>query len=62
MTEEQKAQMYGQLLNQHTKLHNKINEIKGQNIDPTPNQLKEIRTLELQQLKIMNQIRQLLTR
>jgi len=62
MTEEQKAQIYGQLLNEHTRLHNKINEIKGQNIDPNQKQLQEIKNLENQQFQIMRKINQLLSR
>lgn len=61
MREEQKAQIYGQLLNEHTRLHNKINEIKGQNIDLNQKQLQEIKSLENQQVHIMNKIRQLLS-
>ena len=33
MNDIQKANIYGQLLNEHTRLHNQINEIKGQNND-----------------------------
>lgn len=62
MTEEQKAQVYGQLLNEHTRLHNRINEIKGQNLDLNQKQIQEIRKLEYQQVDIMNKIRQLLSR
>jgi len=62
MTEEQKAQIYGQLLNEHTRLHNKINEIKGQNIDLNKTQIQEIRSLEQQQFQIMRKINQLLSR
>jgi len=62
MTEEQKAQVYGQLLNEHTRLHNQINEIKGQNIDLNQKQIQEIRKLESRQVDIMSKIRQLLSR
>jgi hypothetical protein len=61
MTEQQKAEMYGSLLNEHTRLHNKINEIKGQNIDLNPNQIAEIRKLESLQVRIMNQINVLMS-
>ena len=33
MTNEQKAQQYGQLLNEHTRLGNKIASIKGESIE-----------------------------
>ena len=59
MKQEQKAQLYGQLLNEHTKLHNRINEIKGQNLDLNKKQIDDIRNLERQQLLIMNKIRSL---
>ena len=59
MTEEMKARLYGQLLNEHTRIGNKISEIKGQNIEPNQKQKEEIRKLELQQIKIMNDIRKL---
>jgi len=62
MTEEQKAAAYGQLLNEHTRLHNRINEIKGQNLELTPKLLAEAKKLEQLQMDIMNKIKMLLTR
>lgn len=59
MTEQQKASLYGQLLNEHTRLHNRINEIKGQNLELTPKLQTEVRKLEMQQLDIMNKIKML---
>lgn len=59
MTEQMKANLYGQLLNEHTRIGNKISEIKGQNIDPNQKQKEEIRKLELQQMKIMNDLKRL---
>ena len=59
MTEQQKANLYGQLLNEHTRLHNRINEIKGQNLEPNQKQLQEIKKLESQQMDIMRKIRML---
>lgn len=61
MNNEEKAQMYGQLLNQHTKLGNKISEIKGRNLEPTKSDLKEIQFLQNEQIKIMNSINKLLS-
>lgn len=61
MTEQQKAAMYGQLLNEHTRNHNKINEIKGQNIDLNQKQIQEIQRLELSQHQIMRQINLLMS-
>lgn len=61
MTNEQKAQQYGQLLNEHTRIGNQINEIKGQSIDLDQNQLSQIGRLETQQIRIMNFINRLLS-
>jgi hypothetical protein len=61
MTNEQKAQQYGQLLNEHTRIGNQINEIKGQSIDLDQNQLNQIGRLETQQIRIMNFINRLLS-
>ncbi len=61
LSNEQKAQIYGQLLNDHTRLHNQINEIKGQNIDLNQKQLQQIRELEQRQMVIMRQINQLMS-
>jgi hypothetical protein len=61
MNNEQKAALYGQLLNEHTRLHNKINEIKGQNIDLNKNQISEIKNLEQRQVQIMQQINKLMS-
>lgn len=61
MDKEIKANLYGQLLNEHRRLHNLINEIKGQNIDPSKKDLDKIKQLENQQIKIMNDINRLLS-
>jgi hypothetical protein len=61
MTEQQKAVLYGQLLNEHTRIGNKISEIKGQNIEPNEKQRAEIKLLQNQQIGIMTKIRQLLS-
>jgi hypothetical protein len=61
MTNEQKAQMYGDLLNQHTRISNKISSIKGESIELNQEQLNEIQKLQNQQIKIMNDINKLLS-
>ncbi len=61
MSNEQKAQIYGQLLNDHTRLHNQINEIKGQNLELNDKQRQQIRELEQRQMTIMRQINQLMS-
>ena len=60
MTNEQKAQQYGQLLNEHTRLGNKIASIKGESIELNQKQLNEIRDLESKQVQIMNSLQRLM--
>ena len=43
MTNEQKGIRYGQLMVEHTRLQNKVAEIKGRSIDLNAEQQKEIR-------------------
>lgn len=59
MTEHQKADAYGQLLNEHTRIGNKVNEIKGQNIELSKEQLKQIDVLQNRQVQIMAEIKKL---
>jgi hypothetical protein len=59
MTEQQKANAYGQLLNEHTRLHNQINEIKSQNLDMTFEDKKKVMELQARQAQIMNSIKKL---
>jgi len=61
MTNEQKAQYYGQLLNDHTRIGNQISEIKGQSIDLNPKDEAKIKELEGKQIQIMNTIRRMLS-
>jgi len=60
MNENQKAALYGQLLNEHTKTFNRINEIKGQGIELNQGQLSEINQLENRLFDIMRRINFLL--
>jgi len=53
--------LYGQLLNEHTRLGNKISEIKGQDIEMNQKQQGEIKMLQNQQVDIMNKIRKMLS-
>lgn len=62
MSEGEKANIYGMLLSQHTKLHNQINEIKGQNIELNQSQIGEIKKMEFAQMEIMKKINLLLSR
>lgn len=59
MTEEQKAQIYGDLLNQHTKYFNEINRIKADSLDLNPEQKRKIQELENKQAQIMEQVKKL---
>jgi hypothetical protein len=61
MDNEQKAKMYGQLLNEHTRLQNEISSIKGESIDLNQQQLNKIKELQQRQMKIMTQINRLLS-
>ena len=61
MTEVQKANAYGQLLNEHTRLYNQINEIKSQNSELDFKGKRMIMDMEARQLQIMRQIKLLFT-
>lgn len=59
MTEQQKATLYGSLLNEHTKLFNEISLIKSQNLEMNPQQIRKVRELEQKQAQIMEQVKRL---
>ena len=61
MTEEQKSQIYGQLLNEHTKCFNEINRIKGESLELNREQKQRIQELERRQAQIMDQVKRLLS-
>jgi hypothetical protein len=61
MNESQKAIMYGQLLNEHTRLRNQIADIKSENFELNQDQLSKIRQLENQQIHIMMSIKKLMS-
>lgn len=46
MNNEQKAQMYNQLMYEYTKTQNQISSIKGESFELNEKQLSEIRDLE----------------
>ena len=60
MTNDEKAVLYGRLLNEHTRLQNEVSEIKGQSIDLNSEQIRQIKELEGRQINIMNEINRLL--
>jgi hypothetical protein len=59
MTEEQKAQIYGSLLNEHTKCFNEINRIKADSLELNREQKMKVHQLELKQKQIMEQVKRL---
>lgn len=60
MTQEQKSQMYTQLMNQHTRLDNQINEIKAEHFELNDEQMGRIRALQVKQGQIVYQMQQLM--
>ena len=56
MTNEQKAQMYNQLMFDYTRLQNQVSSIKGEAIDLNQKQLNEIREIENRMRIIMNRV------
>ena len=60
MNNDQKAALYGRLLNEHTRLHNEISSIKGESIELNQQQSNKIKELEKRQIGIMNDINRLL--
>jgi hypothetical protein len=60
MNDQQKAEQYGRLLNEHTKLGNQVSEIKSENIEMNNSQTARIKVLQTKQLQIMNTIREML--
>jgi hypothetical protein len=61
MNESSKARMYGELLNQHTRVGNLISEIKAENYEMNDDQKTRIRVLENQQIQIMMAIKKLMS-
>mgnify|MGYP000294510692 CR=1 FL=1 len=56
MTNEQKAQMYNQMMFEYTKLQNQVSSIKGEAIDLNQKQLNEIREIENRMRMIMSKV------
>jgi hypothetical protein len=59
MNDEQKAQVYGSLLNEHTKYFNEINRIKGDSLDLNREQRLKIQELENKQREVMEKVKKL---
>ena len=60
MTQEQKSQLYTNLLSQHTHLDNKINEIKAEDFEINDEQMGRIRVLQSKQGQLVGQMQQLM--
>ncbi|CAB4130154.1 hypothetical protein UFOVP117_282 [uncultured Caudovirales phage] len=60
MTQEQKSQLYSNLLLQHTRLDNQINEIKAENFEMNDEQMGRIRVLQSKQGQLVGQMQQLM--
>lgn len=61
MSQESKARMYGELLNEHTRVGNLISEIKAENYEMNDDQKNRIRVLENRQIQIMMSIKKLMS-
>ncbi len=61
MDNSSKAMMYGQLLNEHTRVGNLISEIKAENFEMNDEQKNRIRVLENRQIQIMMSIKKLMS-
>ena len=59
MTNEQKAQVYNQLISEHTRIQNKISSINGESINLNHTQIAEIRELENKLRFIMEKVSRL---
>ncbi len=56
MTNEQKAQVYNQMMFEYTRLQNQVSSIKGESINLNQKQLNEIREIENRMRMIMNRV------
>lgn len=56
MNNQQKAEMYNQLMYEYTKTQNQISSIKGESINLNESQLRTIRELEKRLSLIMNKV------
>ena len=59
MNNTEKGIMYGRLMNEHTKLQNKVSEIQGSSINLNKEQLIEIDELKRKMAYIFNQVSRL---
>ena len=62
MDNNSKARIYGELLNEHTRVGNMISEIKAGNYELTQGQKQQVRILQNRQVEIMKSINKLFSR
>jgi hypothetical protein len=60
MNEQQKAEIYGNLLNEHTKCFNEINRIKAESLELNQEQKNRVQKFEQRQSQIMLEINKLM--
>jgi hypothetical protein len=56
MDNQQKAEMYNQLMYEYTKTQNQISSIKGESINLNESQLRQVRELENKLRFLMNKV------
>ena len=59
MDNNSKARMYGELLNEHTRIGNMISEINAQDFELNQDQRQQIRILQNRQIELMKSINKL---
>lgn len=59
MNNEQKAEMYNQLMYEYTRTQNQISSIRGESIDLNENQLKNVKELENKLRFLMDKVSRL---
>ena len=59
MDNNSKARMYGELLNEHTRIGNMISEINSQDFELNQDQRQQIRILQNRQIELMKSINKL---
>ena len=59
MNNEQKAEMYNQLMYEYTKTQNQISSIKGESINLNESQLRQVRELENKLRVLMDRVSRL---
>lgn len=62
MDNNSKARIYGELLNEHTRIGNMISDIKSQNYELSQEQKQQIRMLQNRQIELMKSINKLFSK